>query len=250
MNCFEIVAHRGAPIDCPENTIAAFERAISMGADSVEFDVRLTKDHVPVVYHYYYLEGFTNLPGPIFDCTLEQLKSAQYSGNYADRQQTQIPTLRETLETIGGRIGLELEIKGPEPEAPLIIGRMLRDYWSLWDELEVTSYEPQLLVTLQAECPGVEVDLLCPRSEPWMGPDVVAYMAVQGALQSGARAVHLHPTQLTDGIVNTVRRAGIEIHSWEANDLESLELLRGHGIPRICTDDLALALAYRVEMAG
>jgi len=250
MTTFAIVAHRGAPIDAPENTIAAFERAIAMGADAVEFDVRLSKDHVPVVYHYYYLKGFTDLAGAIFVCTLEQLWHAEYAGAHLDREHVGIPTLRQTLEAIGGRIGLELEIKGPEPEAPRIIGAVLRDYRSLWDDLEVTSYEPQLLATIRSECPGVAVDLLCPRSEPWMGPDVVAYMAVQRARQSGARAVHLHPTQLTHEVLDTVRRAGIEIHSWEANDRESLELLSEYGIPQVCTDDLARALAFRAELEG
>ncbi|MBN1218885.1 MAG: glycerophosphodiester phosphodiesterase [Anaerolineae bacterium] len=59
---FEIVAHRGAPTEvAPENTIPAFQRAIDLGADAVELDVRLTADHVPVVYHYFYLEEATGL---------------------------------------------------------------------------------------------------------------------------------------------------------------------------------------------
>lgn len=49
MTWFEIVAHRGVPVEAPENTIQSFQKAISLGADAVELDVRLTKDHIPLV---------------------------------------------------------------------------------------------------------------------------------------------------------------------------------------------------------
>jgi glycerophosphoryl diester phosphodiesterase len=61
MHTFEIVAHRGVATQYPENTIPAFLRAIELGADAVELDVRLTKDKIPVVYHYYYLDKIGSL---------------------------------------------------------------------------------------------------------------------------------------------------------------------------------------------
>jgi glycerophosphoryl diester phosphodiesterase len=51
---FELVAHRGVADGAPENTLPAFWKAIELGADAVEFDVRLTRDHEPVIYHYTY----------------------------------------------------------------------------------------------------------------------------------------------------------------------------------------------------
>jgi glycerophosphoryl diester phosphodiesterase len=56
MNHFEIVAHRGISTEAPENTMASFRKAIELGADAVELDVRLPADKIPVVYHYYYLQ--------------------------------------------------------------------------------------------------------------------------------------------------------------------------------------------------
>jgi len=73
---FEIVAHRGAAESAPENTIAAFQRVLQLGADAVELDVCLTSDRVPVVYHYFYLHENTPLPGVVFDYTFEQLRDA------------------------------------------------------------------------------------------------------------------------------------------------------------------------------
>jgi len=77
MKPFEIVAHRGVPDTYPENTIPAFERAIELGADTIELDVRLTSDNVPVVFHYFYLNEITPITGAIFNYTLEQLRDIE-----------------------------------------------------------------------------------------------------------------------------------------------------------------------------
>ena len=54
------MAHRGVPEGVPENTIRAFQRALELGADAIELDVRLSKDGVPVVFHNFYLDETTN----------------------------------------------------------------------------------------------------------------------------------------------------------------------------------------------
>ena len=126
MNDFEIVAHRGIPTEAPENTIASFQRAIELGADAVELDVRLTSDKVPVVFHYFYLQETTSTSGAVFNFTFEQLRVVDVlCKNNLAAPAGHISTLLEILETIGGKIGLEIEIKGPEPEAPEIIGKVL-----------------------------------------------------------------------------------------------------------------------------
>jgi glycerophosphoryl diester phosphodiesterase len=172
---FEIVAHRGVPDAAPENTLPAFQRAIDLGADVVELDVRLTADRVPAVFHYFYLDGITSLTGPIFNYTFDQLRRApMLSHSDQDCGDVKISTLPDVLEAIGGRIGLEIEVKGPEPESSEIVGAVLGRFKHLWDTFEVTSYEPALLLDIQRSCPGLATDLLFPRSESWMKLDVVA----------------------------------------------------------------------------
>ena len=244
MKPFEIVAHRGVPEIYPENTIPAFERAIELRADAVELDVRLTSDQVPVVFHYFYLDEITPISGTIFEFTLDQLKKVEIRHRNGS-QIAGISTLTEVLETIGGRIGLEIEIKGPEPESSTIIANVLSKYKNLWETIEVTSYEPMLLTDIQQLCPGLATDLLFPRSESWMKLDVVTYTAIQRARPAHARAVHLHPTQLTPETVEAIRKSGIEVHAWDVNDLSSLELVVNLGIPKICTDHLQQALSFR-----
>lgn len=246
MPYFEVVAHRGVPKEGPENTIPAFQRAIDLGADAIEFDVRLTRDQVPIIHHYFYLEATTAVSGPVFDYTFDQLQDVEVLGS-GDNVVSgcRIPTLREVMETFGGRMGLEIEIKGPEPESSQIVGAVLRNFSHLWETIEVTSYEPTLLLDIQQRCPGLATDLLFPRSEDWMRLDVVTYLAVHRARLARARAVHLHPTQLSSEVISALRSHGIEVHAWDVNDEQSLNSAMELGIPRICTDKLQQALDLR-----
>ena len=140
MAYFEIVAHRGITAEEPENTLPAFQRAIELGADAIELDVRLTSDHVPVVYHYYYLHLNTSASGAIFEYTFDRLQGVRVrSRTNTNADGAKIPSLTEVLEAVGGRIGLEIEIKGPEPESPAIIGDVLHQFKHLWQTIEITS---------------------------------------------------------------------------------------------------------------
>ena len=250
MKHFEIVAHRGIPSEAPENTTASFQRAIELGADAIEIDVRLTSDKIPVVYHYFYLQENTSTSGAIFDFSLEQLRDVKvFCKNNPAAKDGHISTLSEILEIFGGKIGFEIEIKGPEPEAPEIIGGVLNEFKNFWNSFEITSYEPALLLSVQNICPGLTVDLLFPRSESWMKLDVVQYQAIHSSRLAHARAVHLHPTQLSETVVNALRNQGIEIHVWDVNDEQSLMTVAKFGIPRICTDNFKQALAFRDKMS-
>ncbi len=236
MKPFEIVAHRGIPDIHPENTIPAFERAIELGADSIELDVRLSSDHIPMVYHYFYLDVITSTSGTIFDYTCEQLRNVPINGKNGS-EKYQIPTLMEVLEIIGGRIGLEIEIKGPEPESAKIVADALSNHKRIWETIEVTSYEPSLLRDFHLECPNIPIDFIFPRSESWMKLDVVSYAAIQRARQAGARAVHLHPTQLSSQVVDEMGKNNLEIHTWDVNDEQTLKAVADLSIPQICTDN-------------
>ena len=248
MNLFEIVAHRGISTEYPENTIPAFQKAIELGADAIELDVRLTKDKIPVVFHYYYLDEIITLTGPIFDYEYEQLSQAKYLTRPNDSDSLKIPTLIEVLETIGGKIGLEIEIKGPEPESAIIVGDVLQNFKNLWGSIEITSYETTLLLNIREQCPGIITDLLYPRSEPWMNLDVVAYQAANLSRLAYVRAVHLHPSQLSNEVVDYVRKSGFEIHAWDVNDESAVLQIMEYNITRICTDRFEWAADFRNRM--
>lgn len=244
MKPFDIVAHRGVPDIYPENTIPAFERAIELGADAIELDVRLTSDHIPVVFHYFYLNEITSAAGTIFNYTHEQLKEIELFSHHGHGR-AKISTFAEVLDAVGERIGLEIEIKGPEPESVKIIANVLSDYKRIWNNIEVTSYEPMLLREFQKRCPKIPTDLLFPRSEAWMKLDVVTHLAIHRSRLAKVRAVHLHPSQLTSDVVSEIQKHGIQVHAWDVNDEQSLQLCADLEIPKICTDKFQQAKSFR-----
>ena len=96
-----VIAHRGASFDEPENSLAAFERAIGVGADYVEFDVQASCDGGLVVFHDLQLDRLTPATGPLRGRPLMELRELG------------IPTLDEVLELTAGRIGVMAELKSP-----------------------------------------------------------------------------------------------------------------------------------------
>lgn len=241
----EVVAHRGAHDRFPENSIPAFEEAIRLGADGIEFDVRLTKDRIAVVSHWLELEKSTGGPGYLFDLTFEELRTVPLMGLSSDSEESYIPTLDEVLSRFAGRISLEIEVKGPERECAERVAESLHTFKSYWTNFEVTSYEPALLGIISKSCPGIGVDLLFPRSEPWMTQEIISYLALGTAKLAGARAVHLHPTQLSHKSVDLIRSHGVDVHCWDVNDAPSLEAMKQFGIKRIDTDWIVGALKFR-----
>ncbi len=243
---FQIVAHRGVTAAAPENTMAAFRKALELGIDAVELDVRLTRDHRPAVYHYYYLDDFTTASGPVFARTAAELDAVHVVDRDRSRSHP-IPMLEDVLDEFAGRLGLEIEMKGPEPEAATVVGKLLGRFRSHWSRIEVTSFEPALLASLRAECPDIAAALLLPQSEGWMRPDVVAYAALQRARLAKAQAVHLHPLQLDREVVATIRAGGVEVHAHSVNDEASLQLAMALDLPWICSDEPERAMVFRRE---
>ena len=71
-NC-NVIAHRGANLVAPQNTIEAFRKAIEIGCDGFETDIHLTKDGIPVVCHNFTIDETSNGVGAIKDMTLEEM---------------------------------------------------------------------------------------------------------------------------------------------------------------------------------
>lgn len=100
------IAHRGGAGHGPGNTLLAIERALGMGADLIEVDVRHTLDRQLVVLHDRFLQPSTNGTGRVNETPLSQI------GRLRTQQESQpIPTLLQVLQTVSGRAGLMIEMK-------------------------------------------------------------------------------------------------------------------------------------------
>ena len=108
------IAHRGAPMLAPENTLAALRLAHSSGATWVECDVQLTRDDVPVIIHDETLDRTTNLSGKLCDYTYKQIQECDAGSWFSERFSSErIPTLTQWLQ-LAAELGLSinLELKG------------------------------------------------------------------------------------------------------------------------------------------
>lgn len=237
---FGIVAHRGITSGEVENTQRAFRKARDLGIDAVELDVRLTRDHRAAVHHnYLVVSGQT--ARPIFEFDSADLRAARLDSN------DPIPMLDEILDEFAGKVGLEIELKGPEPEAAEVVSSLLASRRDAWDAIEVTAFDGALLGKLSEGCPGLGTALLFPASEPWMTDDIVAYAALHRARAAGAAVVHLAAAQLTASVVATIRRGGIDVHAHSVNDEDALRTAADYTIPWVCSDVPERALAFRAR---
>jgi glycerophosphoryl diester phosphodiesterase len=96
-----IIAHRGAPVAAPENTLASFQAALDEGAQAIELDVHLTSDSQPVVIHDATVDRCSDGKGPVTGMTLAEVKALD-AGNWFDPAFAgeRIPTLDEALAAI------------------------------------------------------------------------------------------------------------------------------------------------------
>lgn len=99
------IGHRGAAGHVLENTLGSIEKAIELGVDYVEIDLRLTRDGHVVVLHDATVNRTTNGHGRIKDLTLAQVKRIK------TKDGQHVPTLEEVLKLTDGRVGLMLELK-------------------------------------------------------------------------------------------------------------------------------------------
>ncbi|MFH1739161.1 MAG: glycerophosphodiester phosphodiesterase family protein [bacterium] len=112
-----VVAHRGAATFGPENTMAAFDKAIALGVDYIEIDIRETRDGHFVIMHDETVDRTTNGTGKVSDLTLEDIQHLEAGAWFAREFEGEpILTLKETLETFRGRVGANLDFKQGSPE--------------------------------------------------------------------------------------------------------------------------------------
>src|SRR5712692_7672816 len=101
------VGHRGAAGHLTGNTLASIAKAVALGVDFVEVDVRATRDGHSIVFHDRRVDGTTDGTGAVSELTLEEMQRLRT----ADGQP--IPALDEALASINNRVGLMLDVKSP-----------------------------------------------------------------------------------------------------------------------------------------
>ncbi len=129
------VGHRGAKAYAPENTLASFSKAIEIGVDAVELDVRKTRDGELVVMHDADIKRTTNGKGLVSELTLAQIKAFSSGGET-------VPTLGEALDFLGGKVKVVIELKEQGCEEQVLAEVRKRD---IQKDVVITSFLEEAL---------------------------------------------------------------------------------------------------------
>ena len=224
-----IIGHKGASSIAPENTLKAFQKAIELKADYVEFDIHITKDGKIVIIHDSDKFNATGVKGLIEDMTLDQIKSLDAG------EGEKIPTIRELISIVRKKIGLQIEIKSINLLDKLI--HILREE-NLISTSIVSSFILNELLKLKLLEPSLKVGLL-------LSADLVRPKLIKRKIEKIAKnnfySIYPPFTTINKEIVDYAHSYGLKVIVWTVNDREIMENLIELAVDGIITDDISLA---------
>ncbi|HET9671386.1 MAG TPA: glycerophosphodiester phosphodiesterase family protein [Actinomycetota bacterium] len=224
-----VVAHRGASVEQPENTIDAFEAAIDAGADAVEFDVRMTADGQAVVMHDPDVSRTTSGTGLVSEMTLEEIRKLG------------VPTVEEALRCLSGRAAADIEIKNlpgepdftPDREPAVEATLAALDAVAFSGQVIVSSFNSASIAHSRALRPDVPTGLLTEYA-------VDADEALDRATSEGHPWVLPFVSKVLDageGFAERVHASGALLGVWITDDPETAGRLFELGADAIATND-------------
>jgi glycerophosphoryl diester phosphodiesterase len=216
--CF---GHRGAMGHEPENTLRSVRRGIELGATWMEIDVQLVDDHL-VVFHDERLERTTNGAGLLCEQTFDELR--RLDAGLGER----IPTLEEVFDSIGDRIGLNIELKGPGAAEPVVreIRAQLARGW-IYDRLLVSSFDHEQLRRVRQLDPAIAIGALFKQPPA---------DAVEFAERLGCYSVNVAIAHVDAALVADAHDRGLKVYVYTVNDLADLARMRSIGVDGVFSD--------------
>ncbi|MBO3736097.1 glycerophosphodiester phosphodiesterase [Actinoplanes flavus] len=225
------VAHRGYSTVAPENTLPAFAAALRAGATFVEFDVRVTRDGVPVVIHDRTVDRTTDGSGRVWDLTYDEIAELD-AGSWFGAGFTglRVPTLAETLDLLApGPAEILVEIKPPATldEVKSIVAQLAeRD---LLGRSVLQSFDADVVRKVRDVVPEVRRGLLLFRFDA----ETVELSRELGVAYTNPSVEDvLHGPETMAGLA----AAGIGVMPWTPNDMARWGPLADAGVSGLITD--------------
>ena len=238
-----VVAHRGYRGLYPENTLAAFEAAIAVGAEMVDLDVSLTRDRVPVVIHDNTLYRTTDGKGLVSEHSLSELKELDAGSWFSSEFKGEaVPTLEEVLQLVRGKISVNIEIKRGSFEAAAPTDAIefqiceLVERMNMVDSVLISSFE----------------HFIFPRVQRWyrnhgkssvlrIAPLQVAPLSEELALglcqRQNAYSYNPNENNVTQSLIEIMKAGGFRIFPYTINDEKRMEQLIKWGATGIISDE-------------
>ena len=226
----EVTGHRGAAGLEPENTLRSIQKAIDLGVDRVEIDVRVTRDGHLVVIHDETVDRTTDGHGYVKDLTFSELRRLDAGKG------EKIPTLEEALRLTRGKVTLQIELKAPEATEPTV---RLIEREKAEREVIITSFMHELLSRVHELNPALRTGAL--------------FFDVQGdicrkALDVHSEAIHVYYRNVDSELVEEAHRRGLKISVWNPDEVEEMKKMISLNVDVIGTNRPDLLLSLLKEM--
>lgn len=230
------IAHRGASGYAPENTIAAFDKAVKMKADYFELDVQRSKDGHLVVLHDITVDRTTDGSGYVGDLTLRELKQLDAGSWFGEEfAGEKIPTLDEVLDRYrGNNIGILIELKNPErypgieAEVALLLAQKKLDKRT--DKIIVQSFNHDVMKNYHHLQPTIPVGLLVSYTPVGISDEQMREFSTY--------ADYVNPNQrlVTSDLVQRVHANGMKITPYTIRSESEARQMMATGVDGIITD--------------
>ena len=237
----KIMAHRGSSKAAPENTIAAFRKAIEDGADWVELDVQETADGEVVVFHDSDFMRLANNDLKIWDATTKDLKDIDIGSSFTPEFHAErVPTLAQVLDECKGKIRVNIELKyyGHDEQLEQRVADIV-DSYGMASDVVAMSLKRESVKKMKEVRPGWKVGLLMSVSAGDLSQVEADFIAVNAGFVSRR-------------LIRTAHKNGKEVYVWTVDDPVAMSTMIGRGVDALLTNKPALAksvLQQRAQMS-
>ena len=233
----EIIAHRGFSSIAPENTLAAFELAIARKANSIEFDIQLSADSVPVIFHDSTLDRITGVSGKVREQNLSQLQTLNagkwFSDEFSDEK---IPTLKEALGILKNvdkflYFDVKPHCEWSDAEVADFVNTL--NERGIKEKCVITSFSDKFLEQVRRVDGDLAIGQIVANLEAYKTQFSQAVANRDNLISSQYRVLLENPA-----LIQASRRQGVDIVAWTVDDPADMQKLIDLGITRIVTNCL------------
>ena len=227
----KVMAHRGASTEAPENTMAAFQKAIDDMADYIELDVQLTNNGEVIVMHDSNAYRTTGVDANIVNMTYKEVKTLDAGSWFSDEYVGEnVPSLKEVLELTQGKIKLNIELK-PADNGTALAKNTVRiiEKYNMVNDCVITSFSESALKAVKTYNQEIKVGyILSAAYGDFYDMKNVDFFSVNAAF-------------LSKRTIDAIHNSGKRVYAWTVNNKESIKNLTNKGVDGIITDNPVLA---------
>jgi glycerophosphoryl diester phosphodiesterase len=220
------IAHRGYPVNYPENTLSSFQAAIDLGFSHMELDVHMSKDGIPVVMHDETIDRMTNGSGEIRKYTLDELKQ------FTIAPDEKIPTLKEVLNLAKDNIIVSIELKKPklykgiEKKVYEVIRKL-----DMLEQVYVISFDHASLIKLRTITTEIKVGPLVNK---------IRHSHFRLLKKLNAEYFAVNVKAINNKHIKKCKEMGVQLVVWTVNTIEQMRAIQEYPSILVTTDELEI----------